>query len=148
MTLMYGKEKDGDQEIGECLFFLPPPSCTNRRQEHVADPGFLTFYSKLPPKSPETGTVRLFFRNEFYSVYGQDALYVANNVFRTNSVIRYLGSGGKTAGLPSVALKISIAQSFLRDALTSKQLRVEIWVPEPGQGKKAAKFKLDKEACG
>jgi len=116
--------------------------------EQVADPGFIAFYSKLPPKSPETGTVRLFFRNEFYSVYGQDAFYVANHVFRTNSVIKYLGSGGKTAGLPSVALKISVAQSFLRDALTSKQLRVEIWVPEPGQGKKAAKFKLDKEACG
>jgi DNA mismatch repair protein MSH2 len=89
--------------------------------------------------------VRLFYRNEFYSAYGQDALYVANHIFRTNSVIKYLGYGGKAAGLPSVALKISVAQSFLRDALTSKQLRVEIWVPEAGQGKKASKFKLDKE---
>lgn len=117
-----------------------------RFQEHVADPGFIAFFSKLPPKSPETGTVRLFFRNnEFYAVYGQDALYVANHVYRTNSVVKYLGSGGKATGLPSVALKISVAQSFLRDALTSLQLRVEIWVPESGQGKKATKFKLDKE---
>jgi DNA mismatch repair protein MSH2 len=34
---------------------------------------------------------------------------------------------------------------LLRDALTSKQLKVEIWVPEAGQGKKCAKFRLDKE---
>ena len=34
---------------------------------------------------------------------------------------------------------------LLRDALTIKQLRVEIWVPEAGQGKKAVKFRLDKE---
>jgi DNA mismatch repair protein MSH2 len=111
------------------------------------DPGFITFFSKLPPKSPDTGTVRLFFRNDFYAAYGADALYVADNVFRTNSVIKFLGSGGKAAGLPSVALKISIAQAFLREALTSKQLRAEIWVPEPGQGKKYSKFKLDKEVC-
>jgi DNA mismatch repair protein MSH2 len=34
---------------------------------------------------------------------------------------------------------------LLREALTVKQLRVEIWVPEPGQGKKCSKFRLDKE---
>lgn len=68
-------------------------------------------------------------------------------MFHTNSVIKYLGSGGKTAGLPSVVLKISVAQMLLRDALTTKQLKVEIWVPEPGQGKKCSKFKLDKEVC-
>lgn len=39
------------------------------------------------------------------------------------------------------------AKSFLRDALTARQLKVEIWVPEGGQGKKATKFKLDKEVC-
>jgi DNA mismatch repair protein MSH2 len=116
-------------------------------QEQAVDPGFVAFYSRLPVKSPDTGTVRLFFRSEFYSVYGQDALYVANHVFRTNSVVKYLGSGGRAAGLPSVALKNSVAQSFMRDALTSKQLRVEIWVPEAGQGKRATKFRLDKEVA-
>lgn len=48
--------------------------------------------------------------------------------------------------MPSVALKVSVAQTLLREALTTKQLRVEIWVPEPGQGKKQTKFRLDKEA--
>ncbi len=75
-------------------------------------------------------------------MHGPDALYVATHVFRTNSVIKYLGG---RAGLPSVTLSESLAKSFLRDALTSKQLKVEIWAPEAGQGKKATKFVLDKE---
>ncbi|KAG1721396.1 DNA mismatch repair protein MutS [Suillus paluster] len=127
MALMYGKEKDAGHEL-------------------TSDPGFVTFFSKLPKKSPETGTIRLFDRTDYYSVHGQDAHYVATHVFRTNSVLKYLGAGGKAGGLPSVTLSHTLAHSLLRDALTSKQLRVEIWVPAPGQGRKASKFVLEKEA--
>lgn len=67
------------------------------------------------------------------------------HTFRTNSVIKYLGHGGRAAGLPSVTMKATVAQMLLRESLTSKQLRVEIWVPESGQGKKCTKFRLDKE---
>ncbi|KAG9311644.1 DNA mismatch repair protein [Chiua virens] len=126
MSVMYGKEKENEQEI---------------------DPGFIAFFSRLPKKSPaEDGLVRLFDRNDFYSVHGSDALFVAAHVFRTNSVIKYLGAGGKTAGLPSVTLKYTLGHAFLREALTVKQLRVEIWTPAPGQGRKATKFVLQKEA--
>ncbi|KAI0765364.1 DNA mismatch repair protein [Fomes fomentarius] len=114
MSLMYGKEKDAEYEI-----------------DNSSHPGFCSFFAKLAPK------------NEYYSVHGPDALYVATHLFRTNSVIKYLGG---RSGLPSVTLSESLAKSFLRDALTSKQLKVEIWVPEAGQGKKATKFVLDKEA--
>lgn len=117
--------------------------------DQTTDPGFISFFAKLPPKSPETGTLRLFHRtgsDSFYAVYGPDALFVAQHTYRTNSVIKYLGAGGRTAGLPSVSLKVSVALMLLREALTVKQLRVEIWVPEPGQGKKCSKFRLDKEA--
>ncbi|KNZ76956.1 DNA mismatch repair protein msh-2 [Termitomyces sp. J132] len=133
MALMYGKEKDGDRDGAD----------------QTTDPGFITFFSKLPPKSPETGTLRLFHRtgsDEFYSVYGPDALFVAQHTYHTNSVIKYLGAGGRAAGLPTVSLKVTVAQMLLREALTVKQLRVEIWVPESGQGKKCTKFRLDKEA--
>ncbi|RDX54685.1 DNA mismatch repair protein [Lentinus brumalis] len=126
MSLMYGKEKDAEYEI-----------------DNSSHPGFCSFFAKLERKSPDTGTVRLFYRSEYYSVHGPDAFYVATHVFRTNSVIKYLGG---RSGLPSVTLSESLAKSFLRDALTSKQLKVEIWVPEAGQGKKATKFVLDKEA--
>ncbi|KAF7335971.1 DNA mismatch repair protein 2 [Mycena sanguinolenta] len=128
----YGKERDAEQDA----------------TEQTTDPGFITFFGNLPKKSPETGTLRLFYRptEDYYQSYGADALFVATNVFHTQSVIKYLGSGGRAAGLPCVSLKASVAQTLLRDALTSKQLRVEIWVPESGQGKKCTKFRLDKEA--
>ncbi|PBK98891.1 DNA mismatch repair protein [Armillaria gallica] len=125
---MYGKDKDDDANDN--------------------DPAFVTFFGKLPPKSPETGTLRLFHRtapDEFYSAYGPDALYAATHVFHTNSVIKYLGAGGRTVGLPYVSLKVSIAQMLLREALTTKQLRVEIWEPE-SQGRKCSKYRLEKEA--
>ncbi|KAK7471034.1 MSH2 protein [Stygiomarasmius scandens] len=131
---MYDKEKDRDEASADT----------------TTDPGFISFFGKLPPKSPETGTLRLFHRTHggdfFYSAYGSDATYIATHIYHTNSVIKYLGAGGRAAGLPSVSLKTTVAQTLLREALTSKQLRVEIWVPEGGQGRKVTKFKLDKEA--
>jgi DNA mismatch repair protein MSH2 len=77
--------------------------------------------------------------------HGPDALFVAQHVFHTNSVLRYWGAGGRSAGLPSARLSEAQAKAFLRDALTTKQLRVEIWEPEKSSGKKVTKFALDKE---
>ncbi len=59
-------------------------------------------------------------------------------------MIKYLGVGGRN-GLASVTLSAASAKTFLRDALTTKQLKIEIWSPEAGQAKRATKFKLDKE---
>lgn len=95
----------------------------------------------MAPKRADT--IRLFDRGDFFSAHGDDALYIAMQVFRTQSVLKYLGSGGKAGGLPSVTLSKNVAMAFLRDALTALQLRVEIWLSEGG--KKGGKFKLDKE---
>ncbi|KAF8803517.1 DNA mismatch repair protein [Phlegmacium glaucopus] len=133
MAQMYGKEKDSEKDA----------------TDNLTEPGFLSFFNALPKKSPETGTLRLFFRtgsDSFYAAYGPDALFVAQHVFHTNTVIKYLGGGVHSARLPSVILKTTVAHVLLREALTSKQLRIEIWAPEPGQGKKCVKFRLDKEA--
>ena len=48
-------------------------------------------------------------------------------------------------GLPSVTLSHAVANSFLRDALTTKQLRIEIFTSERGGGT-GFKWKLSKEA--
>ncbi|THH01168.1 hypothetical protein EW026_g1487 [Hermanssonia centrifuga] len=128
MALMYGKEKDADYEI-----------------DNASHPGFCNFFAELPKKSPDTGTIRLFDRGDYYSVHGPDALYIAANLYHTNTVIKYLGVGGRN-GLASVTLSAASAKTFLRDALTTKQLKIEIWSPEAGQAKRATKFKLDKEA--
>ncbi|EJD05353.1 DNA mismatch repair protein MSH2 [Fomitiporia mediterranea MF3/22] len=124
MALMYGKEKNEDHDFDQ------------------ADISFISFFSKLPPKRADT--IRLFDRRDFFSAHGEDATYIAMQVFRTQSVLKYLGSGGKASGLPSVTLSNNVATAFLRDALTSLQLRIEIWVSEGG--KKGAKFRLEKEA--
>ena len=81
---------------------------------------------------------------ENYAVYGLDAIYIANHVYRTHSVIKYMGR--KDSPLPYVNLSSVVAKNFLREALTAKQLRVEIWSPEAGSsGKKYAKFQLSKK---
>lgn len=142
---MYGKEKDADYEIGE-LSLVSSRILLQYLLDNSSHPGFCSFFAKLPAKSPDTGTIRLFDRADYYSAHGPDALYIAANVYHTNTVIKYLG-GGKSGGLPSVTLSTNSAKTFLREALTTRQLKIEIYVPEAGQGKKATRFKLDKEVC-
>jgi DNA mismatch repair protein MSH2 len=81
----------------------------------------------------------MFDRTEFWSCHGPDALYVATAAYHTHSVIKYLGS--KTNGLPSVTLNHKMARMFLREALTTRQLRIEIYgqdVSTVGTSKKSS----------
>ncbi|RIB23812.1 putative DNA mismatch repair protein MSH2 [Gigaspora rosea] len=91
--------------------------------------GFCSFIRSLPQKSGNT--IRLFERSagEFYSIHGDDALYIAQNVYKTTSVIKYLGGNVKT-GVPSCALSRQNLETFLRDALMNKQMKIEIWAQE------------------
>jgi DNA mismatch repair protein MSH2 len=76
---------------------------------------------------------------DYFSVHGQDALLIANTVYKTTNVIKYLGkptsssSSAQAKGLPSVTMSMAVAKSFLREALTAKQMRVEIWEGEGGK---------------
>ncbi|OZJ02634.1 hypothetical protein BZG36_04160 [Bifiguratus adelaidae] len=95
---------------------------------------FVKFYRGLP--RVQEGTIRLFERDanqkRYYTFHGDDALYIAQNVYKTLSVVKYWG-GDSTRGLPSVNLSANATESFLRDALITKQLRVEIWGYETGK---------------
>ncbi|KAM0746141.1 putative DNA mismatch repair protein MSH2 [Meredithblackwellia eburnea MCA 4105] len=108
-------------------------------QEQAQEDGFCAAVKRLPPTP--SGSIRLFDRGEFFSAHGSDALYIATNHFKTQSVLKYLG---RAPGLPSCTLSLAVAQSFLRDALTAKQLRVEIYHSDGG--KSSNKWTLDKEA--
>ncbi|CAO3669338.1 unnamed protein product [Umbelopsis vinacea] len=94
---------------------------------------FVKFFRALPPK--EEGTIYLFERDanqrRYYTFHGEDALYIAQAVYKTTSAIKYWG-GDTSKGLPTTSLTHSAAESFLRDALLNKQLRIEIWAPKKG----------------
>jgi MutS domain I len=77
-------------------------------------------------------------------VHGADAQYVAQNVYKTSTVIKYLGT--KSNPLASVTLSMTVAKTFLREALTTGQLRIEIWKGEGGK-KNASKYSLNKQVC-
>ncbi|KAJ1930073.1 MSH2 protein [Tieghemiomyces parasiticus] len=97
--------------------------------DNKTEQGFCSFYLALPAKAGNT--VRLFERSggDFYSVHGDDAHYVARNVYKTTTVLKYLG-GDASTGLPSCTMSRLVAETFLRDALLTQQLRVEIWVSD------------------
>jgi DNA mismatch repair protein MSH2 len=75
-------------------------------------------------------------------VHGNDALYVAQHVFHTLSVIKYYG-GDAATGLASCTLTRQVAESFMRDALLFLNKRIEIWQPDT---RKATSFTCTKRA--
>lgn len=61
---------------------------------------------------------------------------------QTNTVLRFIGpKKNESEGLPSCTLSMATATSFLREALTSRQLRIEIYAREGGKGP----WKMDKK---
>lgn len=56
---------------------------------------FLSFWRNLKPA--DKSTIRVFERPDLYSVYGDDAVYVANEVYRTKSVLKYIGADRSVA---------------------------------------------------
>ncbi|KAJ2692729.1 MSH2 protein [Coemansia sp. RSA 1285] len=99
--------------------------------DRPTEQGFCRFVNSLPQQE---NTIRVFERSngDYYSVHGADAEYVANVVYKTTTVLKYLG-GNASTGLPSCTMSRMVTENFLRDALLKYQLRVEIYAPLDGK---------------
>ncbi|GAA94508.1 uncharacterized protein L969DRAFT_91533 [Mixia osmundae IAM 14324] len=93
-------------------------------RDRTAELAFCKAFRALPAKS--AGTLRIFERQEDYTAHGDDAVFVATHVFKTNTVLTYWGGSG-SAAVPSCKMSRSVATNLLREALTLRQLRIEIW---------------------
>lgn len=102
--------------------------------------------------SPLTSTDIPYMLNsqDYFSAHGADALLVADEVYKTTNVLKYLGraSSSTSKGLPSVTISKNLTKNFLRECLTARQMRVEIYEPEEGQAgrKNNARWLLGKTA--
>ncbi|EGD78393.1 MSH2-Ex5 isoform [Salpingoeca rosetta] len=99
--------------------------------------GFCRFFQSLPEK-PAT-TIRFFDRNDYYTLHGDDALFMAKTVFKTMGVVKHWGP----QKLPSVNMSHMVFENTVKDLLLIKNYRVQVYSTK---GNKSGKWELVKKA--
>lgn len=86
--------------------------------------GFIKFFKSLT--NEQNDIVRIFDRGDYVTAHGDDASLIARTVYKTTSVLRYLGKNDST-GLSSVTMTPTVYKNFLKEALFRLGKKVEIW---------------------
>ncbi|CAR22215.1 mismatch repair ATPase MSH2 [Lachancea thermotolerans CBS 6340] len=92
--------------------------------------GFYKRFSTLPEKPPKT--IRIVDKGEYYTVVGNDALFVADNVYHTNSVLKDCRIDPSTAKsiqepLKYVTISSQVLSGLLKLCLLEQGMKVEIY---------------------
>jgi len=130
-----GDNDSGDEGGGGSASTARPQLVLNVKEEK----GFVATFRALPPKANDK-TLRLFERPDYYSAHGDDALFVAQHVYKTSTVIKYLG-GDATTGVAGVCVSRMQTIALLTDLLVHRQYRVEIFSSSGSSGNWQVKLK-------
>lgn len=86
--------------------------------ELEVDSEFNTFFRSLESKPK---SIRVFDRNGFYSVHGDDARSAAIDIYKTQAALKH------SSGLPCLTITTGGIGRFLRQCLFQRSLKIEIW---------------------
>jgi DNA mismatch repair protein MSH2 len=111
-------DEDGDDASSGATLVSQAPEVDSKQQH-----SFLTFYRGLPRVE---GLIRFFDRKGYYSVHGGEALFVAQELFRTSSCIKQWECGSNET-VPCVWVSTSNFECFARELLLQRGHRVEVW---------------------
>nr|ATL75347.1 mutS-like protein 2 [Diachasma muliebre] len=100
------------------------PKGTKFGMDAQAQQIFVRIFKALPAK-PNT-TIRLFNRVEYYSAHGEDAIFVAKEVFKTTSACKSIGVAPNE--IDGVILNKARFESLVKELLLVKQYRVEVYI--------------------
>ena len=87
----------------------------------TTDESLLSYLSSLDQST--STLIRLFDREDYYSVHGEDAIFVANDFLKSPDVIKYFGA----RKVASVAISKLNYEALVRELLLIKQYRVELY---------------------
>uniref|UniRef100_A0A1D1Z5I0 DNA mismatch repair protein MSH2 n=2 Tax=Anthurium amnicola TaxID=1678845 RepID=A0A1D1Z5I0_9ARAE len=77
--------------------------------------GFISFFKTLPH---DPRAVRFFDRRDYYTVHGENAIFIAKTYYHTSSALRQLGSGAD--GISSVSVNKNMFETIVRDLLLER----------------------------
>ncbi|KAL6046764.1 MutS-like protein [Balamuthia mandrillaris] len=134
------EEEEEQDEQNERIEF----SYSDQKEEK----GFVAFFRRLE-QDRSSDVVRFFERKghsnyrklsvqqTYYTVHGDNALFIAKDYYKTTSAITYLGGGD----LPSQSVSSSLFATIVRDLLLNRRLRVEVYDTLPS----SSRWKLAKK---